>query len=279
MEKAQVSNAKNNNKTVTVKAAGKKASSVEDRSSSIFLLDPDVLNCPICFDRLTIPVYQCTNGHVACSVCCGRFLRKCGSCSSILTGTQRCRALEKVLESVKVPCPNAKYGCKDTLLRYSDKSGHESKCEFVPCSCPHTDCDFVSSFLDLPAHFTTEHDFSAGAGVRFLYGKSFNLTLKSEDETIILQEDTGSKLFMLHNLVIDHGNAVNVCCIQPDSMPKYRCQISAKWNGCSLDMQSFTKNIQKSTMATILSSRFMLIPSYYFGASEPCNLEICICRL
>ncbi|KAL4380832.1 hypothetical protein HN51_004171 [Arachis hypogaea] len=137
MEKAQASNAKNNNKPVTVKAAGKKASSVEDRSSSIFLLDPDVLNCPICFDRLTIPVYQCKNGHVACSVCCGRILNKCGLCSSILTGTQRCRALEKVLESVKVPCPNAKYGCKDTLLCYSDKSGHESKCEFVPCSC-HT---------------------------------------------------------------------------------------------------------------------------------------------
>ncbi|XP_025647270.1 E3 ubiquitin-protein ligase SINA-like 4 [Arachis hypogaea] len=183
--KAQVSkatNAKNNNKLVTVKATSKKASSVEDRSFNIFLSDLDVLDSLICFDRLIIPVYQCKNGHIACSVCCRRIFNKCGSCSSLLISTKYCRALEKVLESVKVSCPNAKH-----------------------------DCDSVSLFLDLPTYFTTEYGFSASAGVRFLYDKPFNVTLKSEDETIIFQEDTGSKLFILHNLVIDHGNAVNVC--------------------------------------------------------------------
>ncbi|KAL4321166.1 hypothetical protein AHAS_Ahas14G0083300 [Arachis hypogaea] len=179
--KAQVSkatNAKNNNKLVTVKATSKKASSVEDRSFNIFLSDLDVLDSLICFDRLIIPVYQCKNGHIACSVCCRRIFNKCGSCSSLL-----------IMPSVAMN-PNA---------------------NFVPCSCPHTDCDSVSLFLDLPTYFTTEYGFSASAGVRFLYDKPFNVTLKSEDETIIFQEDTGSKLFILHNLVIDHGNAVNVC--------------------------------------------------------------------
>ncbi|XP_020990034.1 E3 ubiquitin-protein ligase SINA-like 10 [Arachis duranensis] len=265
---------------VSVKASGKKGSSAQDKSFSFFLSDPDVLDCPICFNPLTTPVYQCENGHVACSACCSRILeKKCASCF-LSIGSIRSRALEKVLESIKVPCANAEYGCTETL-RYSDKSGHESQCNFVPCSCPHSDCNFVSSFSDLPAHYRTEHGSSASAGVRFSYDKPFKVTLDSDDDVTILQEVNGEKLFIVHNFVAGLGNAVSVFCIQPELLPNYRCQISAKSNGCSLEMNSFTKNIQNSAMArlaTILSSRFLVIPTDYFGAGQPRNFEICIFR-
>ncbi|MED6159968.1 hypothetical protein PIB30_047128 [Stylosanthes scabra] len=265
----------NNNELVTVNEAGKKGPSVEDNSFTVFLSDPDILHCPICFHPFTNVIYQCENGHVACSVCCVNLGNKCASCS-LPIGSIRNRALEKVLESIKLPCPNAKHGCNDTLL-YSEKCGHESKCFFVPCTCPHKDCEFVSSVFDLPAHFRSEH--GSSTVVRFLYSEPFNITLKAEDEDTILQAESDGKLFILQNLVTSLGNAVNVFCIQPDSMAIYQCEISAMSNGCSLGIKYHAKNIQKFTVSTDLSSRFLVIPSGYFGASEPFNLEIRILYL
>ncbi|MED6205208.1 hypothetical protein PIB30_015768 [Stylosanthes scabra] len=247
------------------------ASSTQGSSSfTVLISDPDVLDCPICFDSFTIPIYQCENGHAACSTCCIN-LEKCPTCS-LQMGSIRVRALEKVLESMKVPCSHAKYGCNATFS-YTAKSAHESNCIFVPCHCPHTDCDFVSSFYDLPLHFISEHDSSAA--VRFSYDEPFTVTLhQSEDDgVIVLQEETDDTLFILHSFMFSLGKAVNVCCIQPDSLPKYRFEILAKSSkGSSLEWKSLTVNIQRSTVDTTLSSEFLLIPSGYFGD----DLEICI---
>ncbi|MED6205209.1 hypothetical protein PIB30_015769 [Stylosanthes scabra] len=243
-------------------------SSTQGRSFTFQLSEPDVLDCPICFDPLTIPVYQCENGHVACSTCCIRLEEKCPTCC-LPIGSIRVRVLEKLLESMKVPCSHAKYGCSATFS-YTDKRVHESNCLFVPCYCPHTDCDFVSSFFDLPLHFISEH--GSSAAVRFSHDKPFAVTLsEDDDEAIVLQEETDDTLFVLHNFVFSLGKAVNVCCIQPDSLPKYRFEIMAKSQGSSLEWKSFTMNIQSSNVDTTLSSRFLVIPSDYFG-----DLEICI---
>ncbi|MED6193609.1 hypothetical protein PIB30_021261 [Stylosanthes scabra] len=230
------------------------ASSTQGSNSFTALIsDKDVLDCPICFDPWTIPIYQ-----------------KCPTCS-LQMGSIRVRALEKVLESMKVPCSHAKHGCNATFS-YTSKCAHESNCIFVPCHCPHTDCDFVSSFYDLPLHFISEHDSSAA--VRFSYDEPFTVTLQSEeDEAIVLQEEADDTLFVLHNFVFNLGKAVNVCCIQPDSLPKYGFQILAKSSmGSSLEWKSLTKNIQRSTVDTTFSSEFLVVPSDYFGD----DLEICI---
>ncbi|RYR64351.1 E3 ubiquitin-protein ligase SINA-like 10 isoform X1 [Arachis hypogaea] len=83
----------------------------KDRSISVTIIDPDVLDCCICYEPLTSPVFQCENGHIACSNCCARLGNKCPMCSMPI-GYNRCRAIEKVLESIKISCLNAKYGCK-----------------------------------------------------------------------------------------------------------------------------------------------------------------------
>ncbi|MED6193608.1 hypothetical protein PIB30_021260 [Stylosanthes scabra] len=248
-------------------AAAAAPSPTQGRSFTFLLSEPDVLDCPICFDPLTIPVYQCENGHVACSTCCISLEEKCPSCC-LPIGSIRVRVLEKVLESIKVQCSHAKYGCKVTLS-YSDKCVHEFNCLFMPCHCPHADCDFVSSFYDLPLHFISEH--GSSAAVRFSYDKPFAVTLQSEDDqAIVLQEETDDTLFVLHNFVFSLGNAVNVCCIQPDSLPKYRFEILGKSKGSSLEWKSFTMNIQSSSVDTTLSSRFLVIPSDYFADLETC---------
>ncbi|KAL5809984.1 hypothetical protein ACOSQ3_026680 [Xanthoceras sorbifolium] len=128
----------------------------QNGSIFVILTDPEVLDCFICFDPLTIPVFQCENGHVACSSCCSKLGNKCPSCCSPI-GHNRCRAIEKVLESVKVICANSKYGCKETMS-YSQSHDHEKTCRHAPCSCPLSDCCFVGSSSQLYQHFIGRHN-------------------------------------------------------------------------------------------------------------------------
>ncbi|XP_073057970.1 uncharacterized protein [Primulina eburnea] len=81
---------------------------------TVTLTDPDVLDCPICFEPLSPPVYQCVNGHISCPSCCVKMKNKCGTCSRPI-GYNRCRAIEKVLESVEIACKNKQHGCGETI--------------------------------------------------------------------------------------------------------------------------------------------------------------------
>ena len=56
--------------------------------------------------------YQCDNGHIACSSCCTEMSNKCPICT-LPIGKHRCKIMEKVVEAVIIPCPNAKHGCTD----------------------------------------------------------------------------------------------------------------------------------------------------------------------
>ncbi|KAI5314852.1 hypothetical protein L3X38_044028 [Prunus dulcis] len=126
----------------------------------ITLTDPEVFDCPICFEPLTIPVYQCDqNGHIACSSCCTKINNKCPSCSGSV-GFNRCRAIEKALESITISCQNIHYGCKASVA-FHKKGEHQKACVYSPCSCPHLSCNLVSSAEQLYQHFSSSHVNSA----------------------------------------------------------------------------------------------------------------------
>ena len=166
-------------------------------------------------------------------------------------------------------CPNAKYGCWEKVS-YTGNRKHEEECIHRPCYCPHLGCDFVAISKVLSNHFSDKHKDSQ---IRFSYGHSFIVSLKSTDESIVLQEENDGKLFILNNSTMILGNAVNICSIGLDSSEsKYSYDILARSQTCKLKLQSFAKNIQWFTLAT-LSSEFLVIP---FGSSEPLKLEICI---
>ncbi|PQQ07984.1 putative E3 ubiquitin-protein ligase SINA-like 6 [Prunus yedoensis var. nudiflora] len=93
-------------------------SPVTDGSLVFTLADPEVLDCLICYEPLTIPVFQCENGHIACSSCCTKSKNKCPSCSMPI-GYNRCRAIEKILESIRISCQNIKHGCKEMAATLS----------------------------------------------------------------------------------------------------------------------------------------------------------------
>ncbi|KAK2430658.1 E3 ubiquitin-protein ligase SINA [Trifolium repens] len=205
-----------------------------------------MLDCCNCSQTLRIPIFQCDNGHLVCSTCCSEFWNMCNKCSN--QRLNRCIAFENLLQSLEIPCPNEKYGCRETLS-YSGNKNHE-ECIYVPCYCPLPGCDFVASSEVLSNHFSVKHEDSR---ILFTYGYSFYVSFKFDDEAIVLQEKNDGKLFILNN-------------------NRYHYDILAKSQVGKMKLQSVTNNVQQSTL-TPPSSEFLTIP---FGYFEPLEPKICI---
>ena len=213
---------------------------------------------------------QCDNGHIVCFTCCSKLGIKCDKCSECIT-LKRCRAFENLLQYIKMPCPNEKYGCREKI-DYIQMTKHEEVCIYLPCYCPISGCDFVATSELLSNHFSHKHEDSP---IKFYYGCSFIVSLKSDDEAIVLQEKCSGKVFILNNSTMLLGNAVNICCFGPNaSVSEYSYSISARSRNCKLKLHSFAKNVQQVTLAT-LSPEFFVIS---IGCSERIKLEICITR-
>jgi E3 ubiquitin-protein ligase SIAH1 len=211
---------------------------------------------------------QCDNGHIVCSICCPKLQNKCRKCSLSIS-SKRCKAIENLLQSIEMSCPNVNYGCREKIS-YTIKRMHEEQCIRKPCYCPFSGCDFVQSSNMFSVHFSDKHGDSQ---IKFSYGKSFIVSLKSNDETIVLQEENYGKLFTLNNIITLLGNAVNICCFGPDTPEsEYSYDILSTSQLCKLKLQSIAKNVQQVTLPN-LSSEFLVIP---FDSSEPLKLEICI---
>ncbi|TKY59578.1 E3 ubiquitin-protein ligase SINA 10 [Spatholobus suberectus] len=238
------------------------ATTGRDRSIPIFVSDPDVFDCCICYEPLNAPVFQCENGHIACSSCCVRLRNKCPMCFMPI-GYNRCRAIEKVLDSIKMSCPNVNYGCKETFS-YSRKNDHEKECIYLPCLCPHIGCDFVASSKELFLHFSHRH---VGSGTQFTYDKFFTVILSTDQKTTVLQEKNDANLFVVHNNHEHLGNIVRISCIGPKSMAEFQYEVLARFRGSTLILQSFTKIVQ-GQIADAPSNAFLLIPSGFFGSPQ-----------
>ncbi|XP_058733388.1 E3 ubiquitin-protein ligase SINA-like 10 [Vicia villosa] len=245
----------------------------EDNSVSVIISNPKVLDCCNCSKPLTIPVFQCDNGHTICSTCFPELMNKCIKCSLPIC-SKRCKVIENILQSMEMPCPNEEYGCKETIS-YSGKREHEERCSYAPCYCPLLGCDFVASSRVLSNHFSHKHGDSL---IKFSYSQSFTVSLKSNVETIVLLEKKSGKLFVLNNSAMLLGNSVNISRIGPNSFVAcYGYDILARSKKCSLKLHSSAENVQKVTLASN-SSEFLVIPSCYFGSSKSVKLEICITR-
>lgn len=70
-------------------------------------------DCPVCFNTLTPPIYQCCNGHIICSTCAEQ-IHKCVECRVPLLKSSKIRniALEKIINNLCVDCLNKNEGCE-----------------------------------------------------------------------------------------------------------------------------------------------------------------------
>ena len=110
---------------------------------------------------------QCHNGHTICSTCKVRVHNKCPTCRHEL-GDIRCLALEKVAESLELPCKYSTLGCPEIFPYYS-KLKHEAACNFRPYTCPYagSECSVVGDIPYLVAHLRDDHKVDMHSGCTF----------------------------------------------------------------------------------------------------------------
>ncbi|KAJ4842219.1 hypothetical protein Tsubulata_007599 [Turnera subulata] len=245
----------------------------ENGSPLVTLIDTDVLDCPICCEPFTAPVFQCENGHTACCSCCRKLAGKCPSCS-LPIGYNRCRAIEKVIRVATIPCHNSMYGCKERV-RYSKKYDHEKTCIYAPCVCPIPGCNFISSFQRLYQHSNREH---SGSVTQFHFKVPFNIRFTAQDNFHVLQEVDEGVLFIMNNKLEPNGNAITVSCIKPSSFKgEYSYDVAAKLGASILNFQSvITNTLARSDSPP--SAGFLLVPKEFFDSDGGTTLELCISK-
>ncbi|CAH2079689.1 unnamed protein product, partial [Thlaspi arvense] len=234
------------------------SSSSRDSPLSLTLLDPDVLDCPICCEALKIPIFQCDNGHVACSVCCTKVRNICPSCT-LPIGYIRCRAMEKVIEASRVSCPNAKYGCREFML-YRNRFSHEKLCVYNPCSCPVLNCNFTGYYKDLNHHVRSKHRDDV---IPFVWDNCLSISLDLDKKTTILQEENDRDVIVVQVFKGLHVVYVTVSWLGPlaPEVGKFSCYLLNLAVDSSLRQGFMVKNIQKVRNEQPKDG-FMVIPSY-----------------
>ncbi|KAG8094467.1 hypothetical protein GUJ93_ZPchr0012g21751 [Zizania palustris] len=75
----------------------------------------ELLECPVCTNSMYPPIHQCQNGHTLCSTCKARVHNRCPTCRQEL-GDIRCLALEKVAESLELPCKHYSLGSECSVV-------------------------------------------------------------------------------------------------------------------------------------------------------------------
>ncbi|RWW47499.1 hypothetical protein BHE74_00046503, partial [Ensete ventricosum] len=106
--------------------------------------------------------------------CKSRVHNRCPTCRQEL-GDIRCLALEKVAESLELPCRYFSLGCPEIFPYYS-KLQHEAWCTFRPYNCPYagSECSVVGDIPFLVAHLRDDHkvDMHIGSTFNHRYVKS-----------------------------------------------------------------------------------------------------------
>ncbi|PIN14753.1 Zn finger protein [Handroanthus impetiginosus] len=243
-----------------------------DEPVSVTLADPDVLDCPVCLLPLGPPVYQCENGHIACSSCCIKMGNQCGTCSWPI-GYNRCRAIEKVLESARISCQNRPHGCMESL-NYSRKLDHEKTCNYTPCSCPHLDCNYVGSTKSLYAHFASQHSRSSK---EFRYNCVIPLSLDSNQDHVFLQEKHEHILFILTRSIDILGSFVSIICIaQTSSEQEFFYDVTARDGFSTIKLKTVAESTPKWIAVTPGTRKYVLVPNDFITCDGLLKLEVTI---
>uniref|UniRef100_A0A1J3F335 RING-type E3 ubiquitin transferase n=1 Tax=Noccaea caerulescens TaxID=107243 RepID=A0A1J3F335_NOCCA len=258
------------------------ASSSSSSPQSVKLKSSDVLDCPTCCEPLKKPIYQCSNGHLACSSCVTKLSNRCPFCRSHI-GDIRCRAMEKIIETSVVSCRNSVYGCKEATTYGNQSSSHEKLCAYVPCSCPLSNCDYTGSYEDLKSHARSSHSWDEEDDNRFEFAMdrplTFRLNLEKEKATTtVFREENEGDLIVVQGFRKPDGVYVTVSCIAPmiPGIRRFSCSLAKLNERTSLRLGLMVKQIQKvGVKEEEPKDGFLLIPSYMLNSGQ-WKMQICI---
>lgn len=133
---------------------------------------------------------------------------RCPTCRQEL-GDIRCLALEKVAESLELPCRYNPLGCPEIFPYYS-KLKHESLCNFRPYNCPYagSDCSVVGDIPYLVGHLRDDHkvDMHSGCTFNHRYVKSNPREVENATWMLTVSRINGCRIaifpFGFHEVVV-----------------------------------------------------------------------------
>ncbi|KAL6544402.1 hypothetical protein OROMI_023264 [Orobanche minor] len=246
-----------------------------DNKITLTLLDYRILDCPVCLEPLSIPIFQCKNGHIACCSCCTKMKNKCGKCS-LQIGSMRCRAFERIVESNEVSCEYKPYGCNEKMP-YREIIAHEEACPCAQRTCPVDGCGHVSSHTNLIEHIEANHsDFFK----KLKYGETVSVPLEPNLKQVFLFAKEEYVVFVINHCVDDSlGSFVNVVCCSglPLDKRRFPYRLSFDDEEMPLQIRSVAVNVSDWT-ASNLMKKVHLIPKDFVDSTARRKLDVVIWR-
>ncbi|WVZ96360.1 hypothetical protein U9M48_042011 [Paspalum notatum var. saurae] len=119
--------------------------------------------------------------------------------------------MERVLDSIREPCPNAAYGC-DAVPAYHARGNHLLECPHAPCHCPAGEaCGFIGSTAALLDHVGGAHGWSCWGSATLPVWLHDGFQIVVPDEA----DEHGRKyVFQLNVVRHPFCRAVSVLCIR-----------------------------------------------------------------
>lgn len=142
------------NKTAQIEIE-KKTETVDDQFNETII---KTLECPVCFNPMVPPIYQCVAGHSICDSCKSQ-VNDCPTCHARIQNTRN-YLLEEMTGHFKYPCKYREYDC--TFISTANETKlHEVDCTFGPYKCPFKDfdeCDWKGKLELLLSHIRVKHE-------------------------------------------------------------------------------------------------------------------------
>ncbi|KAI3902095.1 hypothetical protein MKW92_003606 [Papaver armeniacum] len=212
----------------------------------------DLLECPVCMSSMYPPIHQCPNGHTLCSDCKARVHNCCPTCRYEL-GNIRCLALEKVAESLELPCRHQALGCHDIFPYYS-KLKHEQHCRYRPYNCPYagSECSVTGDISILVGHLKDDHKVDTHDGCTFNHRYVKSNPQEVENATWMLTVfNCFGRQFCLHFEAFQMGMApVYMAFLRfmgdEDDAKKFSYSLEVGGNGRKLMWQGVPRSIRDS---------------------------------
>lgn len=211
----------------------------------------ELLECPVCMNIMYPPIHQCPNGHTLCSKCKSK-VHSCPICRQEL-GNIRCLALERVAESLEVPCRYQILGCQD-IFPYQSRLRHEQSCGFRPYNCPYAgaECPVSGSIPLLIQHLKNHHqvDMHDGSTFNHRYVKTDPQDFENATWMLTLFNCFGYQ-FCLHFEAFNLGRApVYMAFIrfmgEENDAKKFNYSLEVGANGRKLTWQGVPRSIRDS---------------------------------
>ncbi|VAH71215.1 unnamed protein product [Triticum turgidum subsp. durum] len=186
-------------------------------------IDKRLLHCPLCTLPFKPPVFQCKAGHLACGGCVAQL--PCGQCKACVDGAgffDPCPALDAVVSSTRIECPNA--GCP-RYVTYHEVAEHQTACAHAPCRCTEPGCGYVGAPQALAGHLHTVHSVPVRA---VQYGKASQLRVPVSAPRLVLLGDDDNRVFLLTVGALGAGvTAVSVVCARASAAtrPRFACKM------------------------------------------------------